>query len=160
MKCLLFAKLIADDANDKDKDGNTVVAATATLGDESSLDEYADTEAANVPSEEESEPLPGASTEEHVLSNDGNSDGTTGNESSQDADAESELGAEKIARIEAARVLAVEVEAIASQIDEAAAAEDFDRAASLDDSMAREDGKLQALLASLSMTLEDLSAWH
>jgi hypothetical protein len=143
--------LVADDVSD----GN---------GDNTSGTDDADDDTDNpgpaAGSSEESTSLADESNED-APGNTSTSEGTAGmknEDEDKDADADADEGAVKKARIEAARLLAIEVDAIASQIDEAAAAEDFDRAASLDDAMAREDGKLQALLASLSMTLDDVNA--
>ena len=62
----------------------------------------------------------------------------------------------RIENIRLAMELLSNVDDVMKRIDEAAAAEDFEQAAALDDELAAEDGKLQALLSKMNITTDEL----
>ena len=72
-----------------------------------------------------------------------------------DADAEAAI---REARISAAVEVLARVDAVTARIDEAVSAEDFEQAASLDEELAEENGRLLVQLEHLSLTVEELRA--
>jgi len=72
-----------------------------------------------------------------------------------DADAEAAI---REARISAAVEVLARVDAVTARIDEAVSAEDFEQAASLDEELAEENGRLSVQLEHLSLTVEELRA--